>query len=233
MQYTGELPIRWKMEKIPIFACESQPMVISGLERVCDRSEDLYLCGSAPNWLAARGALISLQPRVVVMDNASGYRQSAQFLAELSVLVPRAVAVLWVNDLGETELIRALQAGARGVIRRVQPVDLFCECIREVSASRIWIEPELSGVWEAHSRRGHPALTPRERGVVELVAQGLKNREIAGVLGITPGTVKVHLMHIFEKTAARDRYELALQAARLLGGREQGDRNSSDQLRMA
>jgi len=221
------------MDRISIFACESQPMVVAGLERICERSEDLYLAGSAPNWLAARGGLISQQPHVVVLDNASGYRQSAQFLAELSALAPRAASVLWVNDLGETELIRALQAGARGVIRRIQPVETFCECIREVSASRVWIEPELSGAWEAHSRRGNPALTPRERGIVELVAQGLKNREIAGVLGITPGTVKVHLMHIFEKTAAKDRYELAVQASRILGGREHGERNVADQLRRA
>jgi DNA-binding NarL/FixJ family response regulator len=221
------------MERISIFACESQPMVIAGLERVCEQSPDLYLAGAAPNWVAARGALISVQPQVVVLDNASGYRQSAQCLAELSALAPRASAVLWVNDLGETELIRALQAGARGVIRRIQPVEQFCECLREAAASRVWIEPELSGAWEAHARRGHPALTPRERGVVALVAQGLKNREIAAALGITPGTVKVHLMHIFEKTAAKDRYELALQSARILGGRENGERNPSEELRSA
>ncbi len=208
-------------------------MVVAGLEHVCARSEDLHFCGSAPTWFAARGAVISLQPRVVILDNAGGYRQSAQFLAELSVLAPGAASILWVNDLGETELIRALQAGARGLIRRTQPVELFCECLRQVAASRIWIEPDLSGVWEAHERRGHPALTPRERGVVELVAQGLKNREIAAALGITPGTVKVHLMHIFEKTAAKDRYELALQASRILGGRELGERIAGDQLRTA
>ncbi len=208
-------------------------MVIAGLARVCEQSEDLHLSGSAPNWSAARGGLISLQPNVVVLDNAGGYRQSAQILAELAALAPRTASVLWVNDLGETELIRALHAGARGVIRRIQPVELFCECLREVAASRVWIEPELSVVWEAHSRRGHPALTPRERGIVELVAQGLKNREIAAALGIRPGTVKVHLMHIFEKTAAKDRYELALQASRLLGGRTLGERKPSAQLRMA
>lgn len=208
-------------------------MVVAGLERVCERSEDLHFAGSAPNWFAARGELISLQPQVVILDNAGGYRQSAQNLAELSTLAPRAASVLWVNDLGETELVRALQAGARGVIRRTQPVQTFCECIRQVVASRIWIEPDLSGAWEAHAKRGNPTLTPRERGVVELVAQGLKNREIAAALGITPGTVKVHLMHIFEKTTAKDRYELALQAQRILGGQELGNRNGADQLRIA
>ena len=59
-------------------------------------------------------------------------------------------------------------------------------------------------------------MTQREREVVALVKNGLKNREIAETLSITPGTVKVHLMHIFEKTGARDRFELRMQAARLL-----------------
>lgn len=208
-------------------------MVVAGLERVCERSEDLHLAGSAPNWFAARGGLLTLQPHVVILDNAGGYRQSAQNLAELSTLAPRAASVLWVNDLGETELLRALQAGAKGVIRRTQPVQAFCECIRQVAAARIWIEPDLSGVWEAHTRRGNPTLTPRERGVVELVAQGLKNREIAAALGITPGTVKVHLMHIFEKTTAKDRYELALQAPRILGGQQLREKIGADQLRTA
>jgi len=214
------------MEKLSIFACESQPLMIEGLLRVCDASPDLYLCGTAPNWTAARTGIVSHLPAVVLIDNAAGYRQSALFLGELRALSPRSAPVLWVNDLGETELIRSLQAGARGVIRRNQTVALLCECLRHVADGQIWIEPELSGVWAEHSRRGHPALTPRERGVVELVTRGLKNREIAAALGITPGTVKVHLMHIFEKTSAKDRFDLALQSARILGSRQDMEINS-------
>ena len=209
------------MEKRSIFACESQPLVIEGLRRICDSSLDFVVSGSAPNWAAARGEIRSIQPNVVLLDNAAGYRQSALFLAELVTLSPRSAAVLWVADLGETELIRSLQAGARGVIRRNQTVELFCECLRHAAEGRIWIEPELSGAWAEHSRRSHPTLTPRERDIVELVTRGLKNREIAAELGITPGTVKVHLMHIFEKTAAKDRFDLALQSARILGSRQQ------------
>ena len=214
------------MEKISVFACESHPLVIEGLKRVCDSSPVLNLCGSAPNWAAARSEIRSLLPNVVLLDNAAGYRQSALFLAELVTLSPRSASVLWVADLGETELIRSLQAGARGVIRRNQTVELFCECLRHAAEGRIWIEPELSGAWAEHSRRAHPTLTPRERGSVELVTRGLKNREIASELGITPGTVKVHLMHIFEKTAAKDRFDLALQSARILGQRQETEINS-------
>jgi len=60
------------------------------------------------------------------------------------------------------------------------------------------------------ARNSHSGLTPREQQVLELVEQGMKNTEIARELGIRPGTVKIHLKHIFEKTGVRGRYGLAL-----------------------
>jgi DNA-binding CsgD family transcriptional regulator len=69
---------------------------------------------------------------------------------------------------------------------------------------------------EFAKRRGPPRLTPREREIVRLVVEGHKNREIAETLSISPGTVKVHLMHVFEKAGVEDRLQLALLARRLL-----------------
>ena len=60
-------------------------------------------------------------------------------------------------------------------------------------------------------------MTPREREIIEQIMRGAKNKDVAAALGITPGTVKVHLMHIFEKTGVKDRLELAMQGPRLLG----------------
>ena len=64
-------------------------------------------------------------------------------------------------------------------------------------------------------------ITPREREIVESVCRGMKNKEIAEALSITPGTVKVHLMHIFEKTGVRDRFQLALQGRQFLSSTEE------------
>ena len=66
-------------------------------------------------------------------------------------------------------------------------------------------------------RRSSPRLTPREKEIVHHVCVGLKNKEIAEALSITSGTVKVHLMHIFEKTGVKDRFELAVHGRRMLG----------------
>jgi len=81
----------------------------------------------------------------------------------------------------------------------------------------VWIENSLPDPAAPSDRRVAPRLTPREKEIVHYVCGGLKNKEIAGALSITPGTVKVHLMHIFEKTGVRDRFELAVHGRRLLG----------------
>ena len=92
------------------------------------------------------------------------------------------------------------------------------ESLRTVGRGGVWIEnslpdPALGG----DERRSSPRLTPRERDIVHHVCGGLKNKEIALALSITAGTVKVHLMHIFEKTGVKDRFELAVHGRKLLG----------------
>jgi len=92
---------------------------------------------------------------------------------------------------------------------------LLLECLRAVAQGAVWINGHAKAP-EPVPRRGPPRLTRRERDIVRLVADGLKNREIAEALSISPGTVKVHLMHIFEKAGVGDRLQLALLARRLL-----------------
>jgi len=85
-----------------------------------------------------------------------------------------------------------------------------------VARGDVWIEgsPELAS---NGTERRAPRLTPREKQIVQQICEGQKNKEIAQALSITAGTVKVHLMHIFEKTGVKDRFELAIQGRKLLG----------------
>jgi DNA-binding NarL/FixJ family response regulator len=122
--------------------------------------------------------------------------------------------VLWVAELSDMDSFRALQMGARGVITRTQSIETILECLRAVGEGNVWLEASNRGA--APRTHGGTRITPREREIIELVCRGLKNKEIAEVMTITPGTVKVHLMHIFEKTGARDRFQLALQGQQIL-----------------
>jgi DNA-binding NarL/FixJ family response regulator len=117
-------------------------------------------------------------------------------------------------------------------VLKSQPLETLMECLRVVAEGQLWFEdgdPEPQGEPEREPRRS-PRLTPRERQIVALLAQGLKNSEIAKALVISPGTVKVHLMHVFEKTGARDRYELAIRSRKLLGAGMDGARAAGPDL---
>ena len=124
------------------------------------------------------------------------------------------------DQIPDVESFRALQAGARGIMRKTAPAAVLNQCLRAVSDNELWTET-LHNLKDSEldQPRRRP-LTPREQEVASLVAKGMKNREIAEALGIATGTVKIHLMHIFEKTGIRDRFELALQGLRLATERE-------------
>jgi DNA-binding NarL/FixJ family response regulator len=116
---------------------------------------------------------------------------------------------------------RALQMGARGIIRKTQSPGSLLECLRMVAAGSVYVENVFrSSANNMPRRNGVLRITPREREIVEFVCRGMKNKEIAEALSITAGTVKVHLMHIFEKTGVKDRFQLALQGRQFLSAAE-------------
>ena len=114
----------------------------------------------------------------------------------------------------EAEALRLLQAGARGIVRKTAEIASLLACLRTVASGRSWMEDCVFRDSLRPDRHARSELTPREHQVLELVEQGSKNKEIALELGIRPGTVKIHLKHIFEKTGVRGRYGLAINGLR-------------------
>jgi DNA-binding NarL/FixJ family response regulator len=202
---------------ITLFACEHQPIVSEGLARVCESSSDIEYLGSATDPIHALTVVREQHPNVLLLDQTIGLKAIFQFLADLREAWPGCQPVLWVNDLAEVDCFRALQLGARGVLKKSQPIQAMLGCVRAVASGNLWIENGTAEDRAPADRRPAPRLTPREREIVHHVCGGMKNREIAVALSITPGTVKVHLMHIFEKTGVKDRFELAVQGRKLLG----------------
>jgi DNA-binding NarL/FixJ family response regulator len=195
-----------------VFVCESLPIVIEGVRKILDVCPDLELAGTATSAAEALPLIEAAQPRVVLSDQSGGLRAALQFVAEIRRVAPESKAVLWATVLAEIDSMRALQAGVRGILKRTIPVDTLVECLRAVAEGNLWIENSISNqVVGFINRRTAPRLTTREQEIVQLVCRGYKNRQIAQELHITSGTVKVHLMHVFEKTGVKDRYELALR----------------------
>lgn len=195
-----------------VFQYESVPLLVDGLKAVLAPTGDFTHCGEAQGLERGLAAVAALRPDLVLIDqNAAA---AGDFLAALRHQA--GAPVLWAAAATEAETLRLLQHGAKGIVRRTAPAAELLACLRTVVAGSIWIDEALaSRMPGALDSRPLSRLTGREREIVEHVARGAKNREIALALGITPGTVKAHLMHIFEKTGVEDRFELVEQARQL------------------
>jgi DNA-binding NarL/FixJ family response regulator len=191
--------------------------MLDGLLRVITSTPDLHLTGAAQDLEAALPEIRGCSPKVLIIGQPPSSKSVLPLLARAREADVQSWIVLWVNSANDVDSFRALQLGARGVISRMAAGEQLVECIRAVSGGNVWLE---SGAGLRPAQAAHSAafrITPREREIIELVCRGMKNKEIAAEMSITPGTVKVHLMHIFEKTGLRDRFQLALRGRHLLG----------------
>ena len=122
---------------------------------------------------------------------------------------------VWGVSMTEAETLGLLQAGARGIVRKTAGLASILSCLRTVASGRSWMEDCV--LRDSVRRYPRSELTPREQEVLEMVERGFKNREVALELGIRPGTVKIHLKHIFEKTGVRGRYGLVINGLKERG----------------
>jgi two-component system nitrate/nitrite response regulator NarL len=205
------------LRPISVFASEPQPIIIEGLQRVLAECEDLVFAGAVSRISEAFEACNRLRPDVALIDlNSGGVAPALRLVAGMKAASISAHAVLWVAELPEMEAFRALQMGVRGIVKKTAPTAKLLECLRAVGAGKIWMD-DSENITAFLQRKDSSRLTPREKEVVHLICRGMKNRQIAENLQITPGTVKVHLMHIFEKTGLKDRLALAVHGRELVG----------------
>lgn len=202
--------------------CETQPLTVKGLVHLLESTEDLGFGSSHASpaeWMLSTGAD---KTDVLIIDKGLGAKTVLDALGQLPAehgtarsTVP--AVVVWGMSITEAEALKFLQAGAKGIVRKSADTNTVLACLRAVAQGRSWMQDSVfreATTVETHIRTD---LTPREHQVMELVEQGFKNREIAQELGIRPGTVKIHLKHIFEKTGVRGRHGLALNGLRQKG----------------
>ena len=163
-------------------------------------------------------AVRELEPALLIVDKEFGAHAVMDCIKAVREIGPSTVVIVWGVSLTEAEELRFLQAGASGVLRKTASLDTVLSCIRTVAAGSNWMEGATGPEWRLRTTRSARAgLTARELQVMDLVERGMRNREIALALGISTGTVKIHLKHIFEKTGIRGRYGLALSGLKEKG----------------
>jgi two-component system nitrate/nitrite response regulator NarL len=195
-----------------VCVCDTQPVTAEGVRTLLGGSADLVFAEATDSLAQAADLVRRTSPAVLMLDKAFGIQAILEWLTDLRTgETPQATAVVvWGVSVTEAEALRFLQAGAKGILRKTATIPVVLACLRTVALGRSWMEDCVFRDSSRADRYPRSELTSREQQVLELVEQGFKNKEIANDLGIRPGTVKIHLKHIFEKTGVRGRYGLAL-----------------------
>jgi DNA-binding NarL/FixJ family response regulator len=190
--------------------CDTQPVTAEGVRTLLGGSADMLFAETSESLTHAMDLVRRTSPDVLMLDKAFGIQAILEWLTELKLNDLPTAIVIWGVSVTEAEALRFLQAGARGILRKTASISVVLACLRTVAFGRSWMEDCVFRDSARADRYPRSELTSREQQVLELVEQGYKNKEIALDLGIRPGTVKIHLKHIFEKTGVRGRYGLAL-----------------------
>lgn len=203
--------------KVKVGLCETQPASAEGIKSLLAATPD-FECTWVAESLPMGLALMRQQPaELILVDKAFTLAATPEQAQALDGLRTGAALVVWGAAMSEPEALRLLQAGARGILRRSASLATILRCFRSVASGEAWLEDCVFREPGRPERAARSVLTSRERQVLELVEQGMRNKEIANELGIRPGTVKIHLKHIFEKTGVHGRYGLALNGLRQKG----------------
>lgn len=199
--------------------CDDHPIVLAGLESLFRLEPDFQVVARCINGEEALAAVRQHNPDVLVQDLHVPRGDGLETLRVLRREKLPTKVVLIAAELDEDEIVEALRLGARGVVLKELAPQLLVECIRKVHAGEQWLDKQLSN-WaleallrrETAGRAGSGILSPREIEIVRMVAGGLRNKELAQRLGVSEGTIKIHLHNIYKKLKVHSRLELVLHA---------------------
>ncbi|MBI4780184.1 MAG: response regulator transcription factor [Oscillatoriophycideae cyanobacterium NC_groundwater_1537_Pr4_S-0.65um_50_18] len=211
---------------IRVFLVDDQKIIRQGLKALLQLEPDLEVVGDAENGQVALQQVAALQPDVVLMDVRMPVMDG---VAATQAIVQRfpAIKVLMLTTFDEDEYVTAaLQQGAVGYLLKDTPSEELAQAIRTVDKGytqfapgilqRLISKPAVAAPPLPDLPPGFAELTPREREVLKLIAQGASNREIAQTLYISEGTVKNHVTNLLGRLELRDRTQAAIFANSIL-----------------
>ena len=213
---------------IRVLIADDHPIIRDGLRKLLSSEADLEVVGEASNGNEVIEQVERLDPDVVLLDLRMPEMDGIATLKALQQVNKKAKVLILTASEDKTEFVQAMKFGCSGIVLKHTPPDLIVKSIRKVNAGEIWLDshttaavirqfaspqPEQAAAGRGASKnRERSPLSQREREIVQLVAQGYKNKEMAEKMFISEQTVKNHLHNIFDKLGVSDRLELALYA---------------------
>jgi two-component system, NarL family, response regulator len=190
---------------IRVLTADDHAVVRTGLATMIATEPDLELVGQASNGREAVEMYATLRPDVVLMDLRMPELDGVAATRAIRSSDPHArILVLTMYD-GDVDIHRALSAGAVGYLLKDSSAEELIAALRNAAAGHRTLPAAVARALADYAPRVD--LTARELEVLRLVAKGLENTEVAGVIGCAPGTIKIHLQHIFGKLGTGDRTE--------------------------
>jgi DNA-binding NarL/FixJ family response regulator len=205
--------------QIRVMVADDHPVVVMGLGALFRAESDIEIIASAENGRELLQALQSQEPDVLLIDRNMPEMDGLQVLRALRDEKSTVKTVLLGATLTADDIARALRLGARGVVLKERAPAQLIQCVRTVAAGGWWLDHgrDASAIRALvpDEEDEDNELTERERELARLTSEGMRNKEIAARLGITEGTVKVHLNRVYRKLGVDSRVALALRVREL------------------
>jgi two-component system, NarL family, response regulator NreC len=211
------------MKKLRILLADDHTVMRTGLRVLLERQPNLEVVGEAENGRDSIQLAASLRPDVVVMDVGMPVLNGIEATKTIVTEDPNIAVVILSMHADESYVMRALKAGARGyLLKDSAPADLL-GAIQAVTQKKSFFSPKVSRILAEDYVRvlkqkgavdSYDLLTSREREILQLLAEGKANKEVAAALNISPYTVETHRSHILEKLNLHNPAELILYAVR-------------------
>jgi DNA-binding NarL/FixJ family response regulator len=219
---------RFVTERIRILLVINYAMVRAGLRMMLDSNPELVVISETGNLADALTLAARDHPDIILLDLETASDTSFDFLPDLINAAREARVVVLMNNYNPEAYQRAVCLGAMGVVLKDQNNEVLIKAIKKVHDGEAWLDRSMMASVLAHISRSNgngsrvvdpeavkiSALTEREREVVALIGEGLRNKQIAERLFISEGTVRHHLTSIFSKLGVEDRFDLIIYAYR-------------------
>jgi DNA-binding NarL/FixJ family response regulator len=204
------------MTRIALFT--GATILAKGLDSILRHNRSFELlppCSSLDGLLAQ---IEKAAPGIILLDHSLDVNLAV--VREIRGKALGAKLALWVDSISPEMAMQAVQLGMRAILRKRLPVDLHLKCLHRVRSGDVWFEKALT---EPSATPSRIALTGLEEQLMSLLAQGLKNSEIAGSLAIAESSVKTYLPQLYQKLGVKDRFELALYGLKHFGSKSSAD----------
>lgn len=197
---------------IRVLIADDHPIARSGVAQILNEERGIRVVAQATDGAEAVEFFARFKPDVALVDLRMPKLEGVQVVERIRASCPDAAIIILTTYDTDNDIEMALRAGAKAyLVKDVSPQDLIA-CVRAVHAGRTWVSPTVAAKLVAQVT--NVRLTTRELAVLRLLAAGKSNREIADALGISDGTVKIHVTHLFGKLDVTSRTEAIATAAR-------------------